>query len=72
MKPEEKAAEKWWITRKRTLFIKRSQISDVDVCDAFLAGVKWEREQVLKERLDKWDGKNLKKEARKDGKEAKK
>ena len=68
MKPEEKAAKKWIKNYKLPKELKRydTGLTEGDLKYAFLAGVKWEREQVLKERLDKWDGKNLKKEARKD------
>ena len=63
MKPEEKAAK-----RCADKFLKATDWGYWELAvNAFLAGVKWERKQVLKEKLDKWDGKNLKKEAKKDG-----
>ena len=58
VKPEEKAAEKW-------KYDNLGEYEDEHIpVVAFLAGVEWERKQILKEKLDKWDGKNLKKGAK--------
>ena len=61
--PEEKAAEKWLL--RRYGYTDPNDIRDKGMQIAFLAGVEWERKQILKERLDKWDGKNLRNEVKK-------